>query len=163
MANFVQARIPVVSGLNLEARECALADYPDKFLIQYIKFGFPLSITSPDNLHVSDIQNHASAINFPEHIQEYLDKECVLCAMLGPVETVNSPHFHSSPLFSRPKNENKRRVILNLSHPYGASLNDTVTRNEFDGPPLPLDFLQLTILLMLYVMTSQALYYSKPM
>ena len=76
--NYAQARIPIVSGLNVEAWEHALMDYPDNFLIQYIKFGFPLSITSPGDLHVSDVKNNASAVNFPEHIQEYFDKESTL-------------------------------------------------------------------------------------
>ena len=53
--NYAQARIPIASGLNLEAWEQALSDYPDKFLIQYIKFGFPLSIMSPDSLHITSI------------------------------------------------------------------------------------------------------------
>ena len=138
--NYVQARIPIASGLNLEAWEQALSDYPDKFLIQYIKFGFPLSIMSPESLHITDVKNHASATNFPEQIQEYIDKEHSLGAMLGPVDSVTSPHFHCSPLMSRPKDTNKRRVILNLSHPYGASLNDAVTRHKFDGRPSTLRF-----------------------
>ena len=48
--------------------------------------------------------------------------------------------FPLLPLLSRPKDENKRWVILNLSHPYGASLNDAVTKNEFDGHPFTLRF-----------------------
>ena len=138
--NYAQARIPIVSGLNLEAWEQALTDYPDKILIHYIKFGFPLSITSPDSLHVTDIINHASATSFPEHIQEYIDKESSLGAMLGPANSVASPYFHCSPLLSRPKDTNKRWIILNLSHPYGAPLNDIVTRHKFDGHPFTLKF-----------------------
>ena len=74
--NYAQARISIASGLNLEAWEQALSDYPDKFLIQYIKFGFPLSIMSPDSLHITDIKNHASATSFPKHIQEYIKEPC---------------------------------------------------------------------------------------
>ena len=59
-------------------------DYPDKFLIQYIKFGFPLSIVSTESLHITHIQNQVSATNFPEHIREYLDEEQAFRAMLGP-------------------------------------------------------------------------------
>ena len=138
--NYAQARIPIVSGLNLEAWKQALSDYPDKFLIQCIKFGIPLSLTSPDSLHIIDIKNNASATAFPEHIQEYIDKEHSLGAMLGPVGSVASSHFHCSPLLSRPKDTNKRRVILNLYHPYGVPLNDTITRHEFDYCPFTLKF-----------------------
>ena len=130
--NYAQARIPIVSYLNLDAWEHALSDYHDKLLIEYMKFSFPLSIVSPNSLHMTVIQNHASAVNFPQHIQEYLDNECSFNALLNPLETVAYPHFHFSPLLSRPKNANKHRVILNLSHPYGASHNDAVTKNELD-------------------------------
>ena len=109
-------------------------------MIQYIKFGFPLSITSPDSLHITDIKIHASATSSSEHIQAYIDKERSLGAMLGPADSVASSHFHCLPLLSRPKDTNKRWVILNLSHPYGASLNDAVTRHEFDGHQFTLEF-----------------------
>ena len=34
---------------------------------------------------------------------------------------------------TRPKDGNKRRVILNLSYPYGKSLNDKVNKSRSDG------------------------------
>ena len=95
---------------------------------------------SPDSLHITDIKNHASATSFSKHIQEYIDKETSLGAMLGPANSVASPYFHCLPLLSRPKDTNKRRVILNLSYPYGASLNDADTRYKFDGRPFTLKF-----------------------
>ena len=52
--------------------------------------------------------------------------------MLGPVDKVNSPHYHCSLILTRPKDGNKRRVIVNLSYPPGQSLNDQVTRDMFD-------------------------------
>ena len=60
--------------------------------------------------------------------------------MLGPVDKVNSPHYHCSPILTRPKDDNKRRVIVNLSYPPGQSLNDQVTRNRFDNRPFTLKF-----------------------
>ena len=44
--NYREARIPIVSGLNIRAWETYLKGYPDDRLIQYIRFGFPLSIQS---------------------------------------------------------------------------------------------------------------------
>ena len=46
--NYTEARIPIASGLNISAWEKALDGYPDQMLIQYLKFGFPLSIINPD-------------------------------------------------------------------------------------------------------------------
>ena len=44
--NYQQARIPIKSDLNIEQWEPELKDDLDKLLIQYIKFGFSVSISS---------------------------------------------------------------------------------------------------------------------
>ena len=56
--NYAQARIPLASGLNIEEWEKELMDYPDKMLIECLKFGFPLSLSDPDSLHNTNIVNH---------------------------------------------------------------------------------------------------------
>ena len=61
-------------------------------------------------------------------------------AILGPVDKIDHPHYHCSPILTRPKDNDKRRVILNLSHPRGASVNDNVTRDKFDDTPFALRF-----------------------
>ena len=43
-------------------------------------------------------------------------------------------------LLSRPKDNDKKRIILNLSHPYGNSVNDNVPRDKFDGHIFTLKF-----------------------
>ena len=136
--NYQTARIPLRSGLNIEAWEHLLSEYPDKFLIQYLKFGFPLSISNHDNLKISNVTNHYSAIQYPQAVQDYISKELGHGALLGPVNCIQSPHFHCSPLLTRPKDEDKRRIILNLSHPQGASLNDNVDKTNFDNRPFSL-------------------------
>ena len=40
--NYQKARNPLVSGLNIEAWEAYLKDYPDPLLIEYLKFSFPI-------------------------------------------------------------------------------------------------------------------------
>ena len=46
--------------------------------------------------------------------------------------------FHCSPLLTRPKDVVKRRVIVNLSHPYGRSVNEFVDEFRFDHRPFTL-------------------------
>ena len=53
--------------------------------------------------------------------------------MLGPVDRVNCEEFHCSPLMSQPKDDDSRRVIMDLLFPQGNTLNDHVTRDYFDG------------------------------
>ena len=55
--NYQQARIHVTSNLNIKAWEKYLQNYPDQLLIQYLKFGFPLTmIRSPTIFRVSNSQ-----------------------------------------------------------------------------------------------------------
>ena len=49
LPNYKQARIPIKSGLNIEAWKRHLGDYPDQKLIQYLQYRFPLSIKDPDS------------------------------------------------------------------------------------------------------------------
>ena len=61
-------------------------------------------------------------------------------AILGPFDIDPAHGIHSSPLLTRPKDTDKRRVILNLSHPKSTSLNDQVDRLRFDGITFRLKF-----------------------
>ena len=140
LPNYRQARIPIKSGLNLEAWEYRLRQYPDKFLFQYLKFGFPLSISRPELLHNLQVKNYPSALAYPSAVQQYLQKEINLGAMLGPVDNIDNRYYHCSPLLTRPKDGDKRRVILNFSYPYGSSVNDQVNKFEFDGRRFTLKF-----------------------
>ena len=136
--NYCEARIPLVSGLNIEAWETYLRDYPDPLLIEYLKFGFPMSISKNDALNITTVVNHHSATQFTEEVDEYFKKELEKGAILGPIAEVRSDMFHCSPLLTRPKDAVKRRVILNLSHPNGGSVNEFVDSARFDHRPFTL-------------------------
>ena len=71
LPNYRMARIPLTSGLNIPAWERELQGYPNDRLLQYIKFGFPLSLRSPDSLHNQEVSNHFSARQYPQDIQKY--------------------------------------------------------------------------------------------
>ena len=140
LPNYRQARFPVHSDLNIQAWERLLKDSPNTRLLDYLKFGFPLSLSNHESLVNRDIVNHFSALQHPSAVTEYLHKEINLGAILGPFEDVPYPEFHCSPLLTRPKDVDKRRVILNLSYPSTNSVNDKVTRNFFDGYQFSLKF-----------------------
>ena len=138
--NYKFARFPLQSGLNIPAWNRYLRDYHDKFLIQYLTYGFPLSTVDFKLDHNDQIKNHHSALQFPAAIEQYLHKEVSLGAILGPYRSIDYDKLHCSPLLTRPKDGDNRRVILNLSFPAGASLNDAVTKNLFDERPFTLRF-----------------------
>ena len=134
------AHIPIISNLNTEAWERELSAYPDKHLLQYIKFGFPLSISHPDVLINTKVVNHHSALQYPDAIVKYIAKEQSFSTILGPSNNIQSSHYNCSPLLTRPKDTNHRRVILNLSYPKGQSLNDAVDKLNFDSRPFTRKF-----------------------
>ena len=61
LPNYRGIRIPIKLGLKVRAWEKHLSDYSDKRVIKYIKFGFPLSLINPHELHNTEITNHFSA------------------------------------------------------------------------------------------------------
>ena len=72
--NFLQARLPVKSWLNVKAWEAELGDYWHKQLFQFIKFGFPLDFNRVCELK-QDGGNHKSALDCPKDIEPYLTEE----------------------------------------------------------------------------------------
>ena len=70
LPNYRLARFPIKSGLNIEAWEKHLRHYSNKKLLQFLKYGFPLSITNPDKLDNKNITNHFSALQFPAAVEQ---------------------------------------------------------------------------------------------
>ena len=95
--NYKAARIPIKSDLNVEAWETYLQSYSDKRVLQYIKFGYPLSIENAEGLCNKEMTNHYSACQYPLEVQKYIDKEKLLGALLGPIPHIVHPHYHCSP------------------------------------------------------------------
>ena len=89
LLNYRMARIPIKSGLHLRAWEQYLVDYPDQRLLQYLTFGFPLSIDKMNELNNHHIVNHFSARQFTDAVTEYLYKKIKERAIVGPVSEVN--------------------------------------------------------------------------
>ena len=140
LPNYRLARFPIQSGLNIEAWRHHLKGYYNEKLIEYLTYGFPLSLQHDTCLNNTVVVNHYSARQFPANIKSYLDKEISLGAILGPFPEITFNKFHCSPLLTRPKDNGKRRVILDLSFPKGASLNDAVDSEAFGGTPFTLKF-----------------------
>ena len=131
--NYMQARIPIASGLNIDKWATILKDFPNQKLIQYLQFGFPLSLTKDTTLCNTNIENHSSALHHPHAVDACLETEIAHGVIFGPTEKIDHPAYHCSPLLTRPKPPDKRRVIVDLSFPRGASVNDSIDSKLFDG------------------------------
>ena len=104
--NYQGCRIPVKSDLRLDRWELRWKDYQDREVLEFLRFGWPLS-------HVGEIsnnpscKNHRGAIDYPQHVEAYLKEETERGATLGPFS--KSPFW--KPLKVSPLNTvEKRRV-----------------------------------------------------
>ena len=138
--NFMGARIPVQSELNIKQWEKVLAEYWDRQLIELLKFGFPLDFNRQCTL-TSDKKNHASAVDHPNDVLAYIQEEVNHNAILGPFHTDPIPKMHSSPFMTREKpNSDTRHVIIDLSWPKGSSVNSGIDKNSYLGSEFALTF-----------------------
>ena len=141
--NFQGCRIPLETHLNLDVWERLLSDYHDREVVQFLKFGFPINFEGYLDLQENQVvSNHRGALEFPDQIQHFLDEELSYGAILGPFDT--SPFDEPcklSPLNSvEKKDSNKRRIILDLSFPTGASVNDGIPKQQYLGETVELKF-----------------------
>ena len=139
--NCIGHRIQIQTAFNIPKWESYLREYWDHQLIYFIKYGFPLDILRTGNFKAQTvIKNHTSALQYRPHVQEFLDTEVQLGAILGPFSGPVQG-LHCSPMMSRPKpGSEDRRIIVDLSWPSGGSLNDHVQDNMYMGTPFVLKF-----------------------
>ena len=126
--NFLAARIPVHSQLNIDKWHFYLAQYWDAQLLDLLEYGFPLDACR-DNQFISTEINHASALQNVHHVQSYIEEELKFNAILGPFDNKPIP-LHVYPLMVRDKQDSlKKRTIIDLSWPDGAAVNTAVTKD----------------------------------
>ena len=132
--NFRAARVPVPSGLSVEAWKKHLKGYPDGNLVAFIEFGWPTN-TNRGAEFVSVGANHPSATQFASDIDFYIQTERAHAALAGPFDAPPFVPMQVSPLMTRPKKDSlHRRIIIDLSWPPGASINDAIQTDWYvDG------------------------------
>ena len=95
-----------------------------------IRFGFPLDFDR--DMTLLSHQNHTSAKIYPQYIQSYLDEEVQYKAILGPFQDPPMRDLPISPMMTREKpNAPHRRVIIDLSFPFGQSVNSGITKDTY--------------------------------
>ena len=123
--NYNCCRIKVPTELNIKNWRLLCENYHDQRLLDYLEYGFPLYIDRDNFQYSTSGDNHPSVTNFPADVDAYFTNETEHKAILGPCEYIPFP-VHYSPFLSCPKPNDTRRVIVNMSYPYGVSLNDRI-------------------------------------
>ena len=106
---------------------------------------------SVDKKDIWKYKNHIGAEENPNEMLEYLKKESKNAAIIGPFkECPFTSGIKISPLNSLPKKDTtERRVILDLSFPLNAAVNNFVSKDKYLGEIVDLvypkvdDFAQL--------------------
>ena len=131
--NYLGARLKVDSQLNLDEWKKELVGYWDSQLIDLLCFGFPLDFNWGSPLQWEG-SNHKSAIEYPGDINAYLIEELQFKAIVGPFDHHPCPGGHISPFLTREKpNSENRRVIVDLSWPFGQSVNAGIDKTPYLG------------------------------
>ena len=130
--NYQSSRIPVPSGLNIDNWRCYLVDYDLSILCEYLQCGFPLNVNYDSFQTVTKITNHASALGNPEAVDKYFADEISHKAIVGPLDRSPFEDTHYSPLLTRAKSDGGTRVIVDLSWPLGAGVDQFVPSDVFN-------------------------------
>lgn len=127
LPNFLGARIPLPSGLNMSVWQDYLKNYHDIYLCEFLTFGWLLGYNL-DVPPVSTHENHPSAIAFPQAIKQFIDTEKGYDAIVGPfTSTPFTPWFRVSPIMTRAKKgTTERRILVDLSYPQNSAVNDGI-------------------------------------
>ena len=108
-------------------------------MIHLIQFGFPLDYNRSCEL-IHQQGNHKSATECPNDVNAYIEEE-KYNALLGPFDKHPIPSGHCSPFMTRAKpNSDRRRVIIDLSWPIGASVNAGIDKTSYLGSMFSLTF-----------------------
>lgn len=69
--NYLVARVPVPSALNISSWRNLLQGYKDIIVCNFLEFGWPVGFL-PDTLPICDRRTHRGALQFPDHVTAYL-------------------------------------------------------------------------------------------
>ena len=140
--NRFKAKIPIHTNWNIPRLKQYLHNYHDLEVVEWLEFGFSISrdASLPDPQPAQ--LNHKGAELFPQEIENYLENEIKMGAIIGPFTI---PPFLCkigiSPLSSRKKKgSHQRRVILDLSYPFGLSVNDGIPKDSYCGNKIKLTY-----------------------
>lgn len=111
-----------------------LSSHPDRIFAAYIYDGLTNGFRIGYSNHLSELglggTNHPSSMALPAAVQERIAAEVGAGRLLGPLPAHMLPLVHVSPIGMVPKaHTDKWRMIVDLSHPPGGSVNDGIYSN----------------------------------
>ena len=129
--NAFGARVPVPSKLNVPSLKSALDKYPNSVVADFLTFGGPINCRS-SSVPTPSESNHSSTVRFPDAMNSFIAAEISHGATAGPFlhNPFPSP-LQTSPQQTDPKDDCKRRIVLDLSFPPGACVDEGIPKDSF--------------------------------
>ena len=107
--------------------------HPDKQfaadLLHDLQWGSNIGYSGPRLARITP--NLKSALLQPDAMLEALAKEVSRGHTAGPFSSPPLPSLHCSPLGVVPKKDGTWQIIMDLSSPYGSSINDFISKDDF--------------------------------
>ena len=129
-----EARL-VITPLKAPAWSIYLQTHPDQELVQFFLKGITQGFRIGFNYHSQQLKsskkNLEGALSHPDVVQHYLRTEVNMGRLIGPLDNAYKLVTHISRFGVIPKSHqpNKWRLIVDLSHPVGLSVNDSIPKN----------------------------------
>ena len=125
----------ITTPLSLASWEAQLSKHPDPafthYIIDGITHGFRLGYNHIAHMCTRASSNHPSAQEHPAVISKALESEVEKGRLIGPLHMADFPYVQVRSLGAVPKKHtDKFRLILDLSHPKGQSVNDAIARAD---------------------------------
>ena len=113
--------------------ERGLASHPDQEFVRYVCSeiceGFCIGYDYHQHRSRSSKRKMKSALEHREVVETYLGAECEAKRLVGPLTRENFLQVHTSPFGVIPNSEpGKWRLIVDLSSPWGKSINDGTSK-----------------------------------
>ena len=138
--NYELCKIAIPTNIRYDRIGKALAgNASDKDLkvLQLLKYGMPIGC-SPGFGSKKQQKNHYSALSFKGDTDRYIEDNLQTQALLGPFNHSPISELRFSPMMSVPKEDSKRRVVIDFSFPYGNSINDGISKSSYLGMDMDL-------------------------
>ena len=141
--NYRGCRITVGVKFNMKVWRSKLSSYHDKVVCEYLEFGFPIDFDESKSLCYDVRKNHKGARDHHEFVGKYFQRECKEFKVASPfTENPLSVPLVASPINTVPKAKSKdeRRLIVDLSWPSGAAVNEGISKDIYLGEVIDLHY-----------------------
>ena len=131
--NFESCKIPIPTAIRHDRIREALGEEvtpKEERTLSLLEFGFPIDCDPSYGVKKAQ-RNHNSAISFGKDVSEYLSKNVHSKFILGPFNCSPIQDLCYSPLMTVPKEEDKRRIVVDFSFPPGKAINDGIPKTTY--------------------------------